>query len=294
MRGMVLSSSILPFPKLRWRSHSTREVISANAPPLVVCSSASDGSSILLQAARQTVDSFVENGMVIGLGSGLASGFAIQYLGRKLRSGALKDVVGVPMSVDSASEAAKAGVPMDQYADGSKIDLAFDDADVMEEDTLSAVIGRQKLQAVESIIQEKTILRAARKLVFIIAAKHYQGAVEGSIPVLIESINWLDTAEEIDDMFLGDAEVWRRPSVGYAGPLGGDFPLITKEGHNVLDVIFTSPIQNLAEVADRLDEVVGVVDHGVISRIPCTAVIATESGPRIVDNAHALERAFKS
>ncbi|XP_051129107.1 probable ribose-5-phosphate isomerase 4, chloroplastic isoform X2 [Andrographis paniculata] len=256
MRGMVLSSSILPFPKLRWRSHSTREVISANAPPLVVCSSASDGSSILLQAARQTVDSFVENGMVIGLGSGLASGFAIQYLGRKLRSGALKDVVGVPMSVDSASEAAKAGVPMDQYADGSKIDLAFDDADVMEEDTLSAVIGRQKLQAVESIIQEKTILRAARKLVFIIAAKHYQGAVEGSIPVLIESINWLDTAEEIDDMFLGDAEVWRRPSVGYAGPLGGDFPLITKEGHNVLDVIFTSPIQNLAEVADRLDEVV--------------------------------------
>lgn len=77
--------------------------------------------------------------------------------------------------------------------------------------------------------------------------------------------------------------------------MGGDFPLVTKEGHNVLDLIFTSPIQNLGtflhssidlyilpdlifclelldfhatEVADSLYQVVGVVEHGVISRIP--------------------------
>lgn len=95
--------------------------------------------------------------------------------------------------------------------------------------------------------------------------------------------------------FLSQIKVWRRSSVGYAGPSGGDFPLITKEGHNVLDLIFTSPIQNLgtffilvstfisclinsliyfifclyaAEVADSLSQVVGVVEHGVISRIP--------------------------
>lgn len=40
-------------------------------------------------------------------------------------------------------------------------------------------------------------------------------------------------------------KVWRRPSVGHADPLGGDFPMVTKEGHNVLDVIFTSPINRL-------------------------------------------------
>jgi hypothetical protein len=31
--------------------------------------------------------------------------------------------------------------------------------------------------------------------------------IEGSIPVLVKSANWIDTAEEIDDLFLGDAEV---------------------------------------------------------------------------------------
>jgi len=37
-----------------------------------------------------------KGGMVIGLGFGYAQGLAIQYLGRQIRAGALKDVVGVP------------------------------------------------------------------------------------------------------------------------------------------------------------------------------------------------------
>ncbi|KAG5235848.1 ribose-5-phosphate isomerase [Salix suchowensis] len=158
------------------------------------------------------------------------------------------------------------------------IDFAFDDADIIEEETLVAIIGRQKSQADESIIQEKSILSAAKKLVFMITGNKYLGSLEGSIPVLVQALNWMETAEEIEDLFLGDAEVWRRSSIGQADPMGGDFPLITRDGHNVLDVIFTSPIQSLAEVAESLDKVDGVVDHGVISKLPCTVVIAAESG----------------
>ncbi|GMP71511.1 hypothetical protein CsSME_00029874 [Camellia sinensis var. sinensis] len=174
------------------------------------------------------------------------------------------------LSVGSASEAAKAGIPLDHYQDTSQIDFAFNDADIIEERTLISVIGRQRLQGEESIIQEKNILNAAEKLVFIVTEKQYKSDLEGSIP-----FNWMETAEEIEDLFLCDVEVWRRPSIGHAGPTGGDFPLITREGHNVLDVIFTSPIQNLGplllpavEVANTLDNIDGVVDHGVISKIP--------------------------
>ncbi|CAL5346506.1 unnamed protein product [Camellia sinensis] len=255
---------------------------------------------LLEAAAKHTVDTFIKSGMVVGLGSGLASCMAIQYLGRQLRVGAIKDIVGISTSVGSASEAAKAGIPLDHYQDTSQIDFAFNDADIIEERTLISVIGRQRLQGEESIIQEKNILNAAEKLVFIVTEKQYKSDLEGSIPVLIKSFNWMETAEEIEDLFLGDVEVWRRPSIGHAGPTGGDFPLITREGHNVLDVIFTSPIQNLGplllpavEVANTLDNIDGVVDHGVISKIPsrlgvmtllCTAVIASEDGLSIVEN----------
>lgn len=43
------------------------------------------------------VDTYIKSGMVIGLGSGHASDMAIQYLGRQLRTGALKDITGIPM-----------------------------------------------------------------------------------------------------------------------------------------------------------------------------------------------------
>ncbi|CAL5412658.1 unnamed protein product [Camellia sinensis] len=210
---------------------------------------------LLESAAKHIVDTFIKSGMVVGLGSGLTSCIAIQYLGWQLRVGAIKDIVGISTSVGSASEAAKAGIPLDHYQDTSQIDFAFNDADIIEEITLISLIGHQRLQGEESIIQEE--------------------------------FNWMETAEEIEDLFLGMEET----SIGHAGPTGGDFPLITREGHNVLDVIFTSPILNLGplllpevEVANTLDNIDGVVDHGVISKIPCTAVIAFEYGLSIVEN----------
>ncbi|KAG9439604.1 hypothetical protein H6P81_019769 [Aristolochia fimbriata] len=245
-------------------------------------------SSHLFEAARQTVDTHIKSGMVVGLGSGRASCLVIQYLGRQLREGILTDILGIPMSVSSASEAAKAGIPLDQYPNSLQIDFAFDDADVLEEGALTAVIGRRKLEAGESIIQEKSIVKSASKLAFIVSARQYTKNPDGSIPVLVDTVNWMETAEEIDDLFLGDAEVWRRPAWGYAGPTGGDFPLVTKEGHNVLDLIFTSPIQSLIQVAESLDEIDGVVDHGVVSGVPCTAVIASEEGVQIVDNVYQM------
>lgn len=106
--------------------------------------------------------------------------------------------------------------------------------------------------------------------------------------------------------FLLAMKVWRRPAIGHAGPSGGDFPLITREGHNILDLIFTSPIESLGkfytngflslylkffrlnlfvcdfnfllpwlmfiviagQVAKSLDKIDGVVCHGVISKSP--------------------------
>ncbi|KAJ8642087.1 hypothetical protein MRB53_018781 [Persea americana] len=164
------------------------------------------------------------------------------------------------------------------------IDFSFDDADIIEEGTLNAVIGLQTLQDGESILQEKSIVKAACNRAFIVTEEQYTRDLHGSIPVLVNSVNWMETAEEIDDLFLGDAEVWRRPTIGHAGPTGGDFPLVTSEGHNVLDVIFTSPILDLAQVAESLDRIEGVVDHGVIFGIPCTAVLVSKDGLRIVDN----------
>ncbi|XVF23063.1 hypothetical protein REPUB_Repub13aG0005700 [Reevesia pubescens] len=270
-----------------------RKTLSPNATATATATACSSSeASPLYRAAKLTVDTYVKSGMVVGLGSGQASAMAIHYLGHQLRAGAFKQIVCVPTSVVSASEAAKAGIPLGEFENNSHIDFAFGDVDIIEERTLISVIGRRRLQGEESIIQEKLVLSMADQLVFMVTENQYKSQLEGSIPVLVESLNWLETAEVVDDLFLGDAEVWRRPSIGHADPLGGDFPLVTREGHNVLDIIFTSPIASLAKVAESLEKVDGVVDHGTVSSIfsivnflfLCKAIVASESGLSIVDN----------
>ncbi|XLT51294.1 hypothetical protein HN873_043898 [Arachis hypogaea] len=91
-------------------------------------------------AAFLTVDTYVKSEMVVGLGFGHASCMAIQHLGRQLRTGNLKNIVGIPI----ASEAAKSGIPLDTYQDSTQIDFAFDDADAIKEGTLVAIIGRRR------------------------------------------------------------------------------------------------------------------------------------------------------
>ncbi|KAJ4751461.1 Ribose-5-phosphate isomerase A [Rhynchospora pubera] len=252
----------------------------------IVC--VAESRTEFFEAAKLTVDIYVKNGMVVGLGSGAASGIAIQHLGKRLKDGSLRDIVGIPSSTFSATEATNAGVPLNNYEDGIQIDFAFNDADVMEEGSLLAVIGRRKLEGGESFVEEKMIAASADKFAFIVAEEQYTKEIYGSIPVVINCGNWLLTAEEIDDLFLGDAEVWRRPAFGNADPLGGDFPLVTTDGHHVLDVIFTSPILDLGEVAESIIKVPGVVDHGIIHDIPCFAVIASKNQVKLVDKTSVI------
>ncbi|KAI7995423.1 hypothetical protein LOK49_LG11G00612 [Camellia lanceoleosa] len=72
-------------------------------------------------AAKHSVNTFIKSGMVVGLGSGLASCMAIQYLDQQLRVGAIKDIVGISASVGSASKTANAGIPLDHYQDTSQV-----------------------------------------------------------------------------------------------------------------------------------------------------------------------------
>ncbi|CAI7856973.1 unnamed protein product, partial [Closterium sp. NIES-53] len=207
--------------------------------------------SNLEDAARQLVDDFVRSGMVVGVGSGFGSSLAVTHLISKIESGSLRDIIAVPTTAAAAAELAQAGVVMSTLEEHPKLDFAFTDADVVQEGTLFSIIGRRIPTKRGSVLKEKAVARAAETFAVIVPEKHFEeGLIDGEVPVEIEQEHWLDIAEEIDDLFLGDAEVWRRPTSGTAGPLGGEFPLVTEGGHFVLDVIFTTPIADMSELSD--------------------------------------------
>lgn len=229
----------------------------------------------------KTVDYFVRSGTAVGLGTGRGSCMAIEYLGEKLRQGALHGVVGVPTSSLSAAEAAKAGIPLTTLEVTPKLAFAFTDADMAQEGTLYSIIGRRGLPGRDLIPRERAVGRAAAQRVLLLEERGFVGALQGALPVHIKREDWLETAEEIDDLFLGDAEVWRRPSSGEAGPMGGDSPLVTENSHYVLDVLFTSPIQDPVEVGRLLDDLPGVADHGLLLDYAYAAAVGGKDGVKI-------------
>eukprot|EP00850_Spirogloea_muscicola_P004043 SM000017S02783 [mRNA] locus=s17:203132:206467:+ [translate_table: standard] len=279
MATAAASAAAVPAPGLRLQQGLLRRqrgeraaALSRRARPAAM---ALDGDAQLREAARQTVDLFVKSGTAVGLGSGRVSCMAIEYLGQKLRAGELRGVKGVPMSSLGAAEAAKSGVPLTSLEACPQLAFAFDDADLVQEGTLYAVIGRKGVPGGEPIAARKAIARAAAQLVLIINEGKFVERLSGSIPVQIMQDDWLDTAEEVDDCFLEDAEAIARRSRSY----GRRQPARHRAGA-------------LPDVASTLENIPGILAHGLYLDIAYGAAVGSADGVKI--RTSLFKQAFTS
>lgn len=99
---------------------------------------------------------------------------------------------------------------------------------------------------------------------------------------------WEDTAEVLDDIFLGDAEIRRRSFDASADPRGGDAPVITSEGNMLIDIQFYEDIRLFGEpepyekVVEEIELTEGVIAHGLVLDNTDMVIIAMTKGPPIV------------
>jgi ribose 5-phosphate isomerase A len=119
----------------------------------------------------------------------------------------------------------------------------------------------------------------------------------GSVPVLVAGGDaaWEDVAEELDDAFLGDAELWRRGLEPGAGPRGGDLPYVDAGGRSILDLRFPEDGLRLlgepapyAAIAAEIEGVAGVAAHGLVAGGADAAVVAGAEGAVVVERAECM------
>ena len=80
-----------------------------------------------IAVAKAAVDQ-IEDGMVLGLGSGSTAALMIKSLGEKLKEGSLTDIIGVTTSFQGEVLATQLGIPLKAFSAVSQIDLAIDGA----------------------------------------------------------------------------------------------------------------------------------------------------------------------
>lgn len=188
----------------------------------------------------------IEDGMVVGLGSGTTAEYFIGMLGKKIAGEGIS-VAGVPTSYDSEMLARKAGIPLAGLE--REVDIAVDGADLVKE-------GHVLKGGGGALTREKVVDYAAGKFIVIVDAGKVGKGKEYPVVLEVVPFAYPYVAREVAGMGL-------EPQLRVGGKKLG--PVVTDNGNFILDC--AGEVQGeAAEFERKLNSVPGVVENGIFSK----------------------------
>ena len=215
----------------------------------------------LKRAAALRAIEEVEDGMVLGLGTGSTAAFVVEGLAERVAAGL--NVVGIPTSERTAAQARRLGIPIATFAEYQRLDLTIDGADEVELGTLHLIKGLGG-----ALLREKIVAAASRRLVIVVDQEKLVERLGEHTPVPVEvtQFGWQATAVAL-------AKLGCAPERRYGAD---EQPYATDGGNYILDCRF-GKIADSKKLETQIIGTVGVVDCGLfIDR--ATAVIVAASG----------------
>ncbi len=208
---------------------------------------------------------FVESGMVIGVGAGSTSALALRRIAQLLREGQLRDVMGVPCSVQVEQEALQLGVPLTDLDRQPALDLTIDGADEVDPN-LDLIKG-----AGGALLREKIVAQASQREIIVVDDSKLSPVLgtRRALPLEVIPFGWRSQ--------IGFLEALGAQPVLRTTPEGS--PFRTDQGNLILDCPF-GPISQPARLASELAQRAGIVEHGLFLGLATDVVIASEQGVR--------------
>jgi len=230
--------------------------------------------------ANTAVDKLLEegkifDGMKIGLGTGSTAMPAIKRLAEHIQNGKVKEVKAVVTSFQTAVACQELGIPVYTLNDkiiGGQLDLAIDGADEVDDDC-NCIKGGGAAHLREKLVE-------------------YNSKIFVVIGDSSKAVKTIGTQFRVPVEIIGDARV---PVTQALNKLGADCvlregvkkagPVITDNGNMILDCHWESPI-NVAEMEDKINQIVGVVENGLFSKNKPIVFIAQDDGTVDIKNWH--------
>ena len=211
-----------------------------------------------IEAARM-----VEDGMVVGLGTGSTATFAIEELGRRVREEGLS-IVGVPTSFSSSMLARQHGLIVRTLDDVDHIDIAIDGADEVDP-------GKNLIKGGGAAhTREKVIDYLAELFVVVVDESKLVQRLGETFPIPVEVIPMA-----ISPVLRGLEWLGGKPVVRLAEKKDG--PVISDQGNFIVDVHFDQ-IEDPAALETALNNIPGVVENGIFTGAADIVLVGLPAG----------------
>jgi len=208
----------------------------------------------------------IEDGMVLGLGTGSTAAFAIEALAARVEKGLR--IVGIPTSEKTAALARQLGVPLTSFAEFRRIDLTIDGADQVERRSLHLIKGSGG-----ALLREKIVASVSDRMTVIVDASKLVDRLGGgaSLPVEIASFGWQTV---VDGLTTIDAAPRLR--------LVGDKPFTTDGGNYIADCAITK-MTDPGALETRLATIVGVIECGLFVGLATKVIVGRPAGVEVIE-----------
>lgn len=205
------------------------------------------------RAAAKAAVALVENGMVVGLGTGSTSVHAVRALGARIAAEGLK-IRAVPTSESTRKLAESLDIPLIGIDEVDLIDLTIDGADEIDFQFRMIKGGGGAL------LREKLVAAASFHVAIIVdSSKRVERLGAFPLPVEVLPFGVMTTSRAIaaigHDFGLPPGAVRLRRSADGS-------PFLTDQGNYILDLNF-GRIVDAAGLAQELDHITGILEHGL-------------------------------
>jgi ribose 5-phosphate isomerase A len=214
-------------------------------------------------AARAAVE-LIQDGMIVGLGTGSTAKHAVDAVGEKIRNG--MKLIGVPTSIATEAQARSLQIPLKDLNEVTHLDLTIDGADEVDPD-LQLVKG-----AGGALFREKLVAMSSGKFLVVVDESKLVDRLGTRMPLPVEILQfgWQRTAERVIAV-MGGGQVRMKNNA----------PFISDNGGFILDC--PVPAVPVRDLWLTLKKITGVVESGLFLDMTTVVFVAGKDGVKRLD-----------
>ncbi len=214
--------------------------------------------------AGEAAAAFVKSGMVVGLGTGSTTNYAIHALGQRAREGL--SIQAIPTSEQTRLLAEKEQIPLVDFTETVQLDLTIDGADEVD----------PQLQLLKggggALLREKIVASISRELIIIVDSSKYVAMLgKYPLPVEVTPFGWQTVARRIEDL---GAEIVLRKNA--------ESVFFSENQNYILDCHFNE-IADPWSLEATLNTIPGVVINGLFVGMTARCIVGSGHSTKIIE-----------